>query len=35
MFILNVLASSFSDKFIKDMLGKSAYDMLHMYLVSF
>merc|ERR1712156_1242619 len=33
MFILNVLASSFSDKFIKDMLGKSAYDMLHMYLV--
>lgn len=33
MLILNVLASSFSDKFMKDILGKSAYDMIHMYLV--
>ena len=33
--LLNVLASSFSDKFIKDILANNAYDMLQMYLVRF
>ena len=34
MLILNVLYSSFSDKFMKDILGTDAFGMLQMYLVS-
>ena len=34
MLILNVFASSFSDKFMKDILGTDAFGVLQMYLVS-
>lgn len=35
MLILNFFASSFSDKFMKDLLGADGFQMLRLYLVSF